>query len=127
MKQIWLKKKKILSPNKKIYWFCYLGPSHCYIKNQKVNILFSSRDKKNISRIGKVIFYPKQNKCSKPKLILDVDNSNQNENKGVSYPFILKEKKDKLFYVGWSNVTKKKFKNSLSMLQLNNKKKKEKK
>ena len=120
MKQTWVKQKKIIGKNSKISWLDHLGPTFVEKKGENVaTIFFSSRDKFNISKIGKFDYdFIKKKITKSPKLYLSVDKSKSHECLGVSYPFLtILRKRRFLFYVGWSK-NKYHFKNDLCFLDI---------
>ena len=65
-----------------------------------MTILFSSRDKYNISRIGKFDYDLNKKIIKNPNLYLDIDKLNKNENLGVSYPFLINKGKKNIILCG---------------------------
>lgn len=117
MQQNWVKQGLLIKKNPQIKWMSnYIGPCFAISRNNRyIDIYFSSRDKYNISTIGKFSFDTKLEKKSKFRKILTVSNSRSFDKHGVSYPLIYNYRKKKyLFYVGWKKNTKYKFENTLA-------------
>ena len=117
MQQNWIKQGLLIKKNPQIKWMSnHIGPSFAISRNNRyIDIYFSSRDKHNISTIGKFSFDTKLKKSSKCKKILTVSKSRSFDKHGVSYPLIYYYRKKKyLFYVGWKKNTKYKFENNLA-------------
>ena len=64
MQQKWQKKGLLIQTSPKIEWMSsHLGPSYAILRNKRyIDIYFSSRNKKNISSIGKFTFDTKLKK-----------------------------------------------------------------
>lgn len=116
MQQKWQKKGLLIQTSPKIEWMSsHLGPSYAILRNKRyIDIYFSSRNKKNISSIGKFTFDTKLKKKTNCKKIFSVSKSKLSDSHGVSYPTIFKfNNKIYLYYVGWKKNKLYKFENNL--------------
>lgn len=123
--QKWIKLGNIFIPSKNYIESTHIGPSFLkFYKKNKIKIYFTHRNKDNKSEISECIFDVKSKKIinNSFKKILSVGAKGALDENGVSYPFIIKNKKiNYFFYVGWSKKKGVPFNNRLAVVKLKNK------
>jgi len=118
---MWQKKGHIYSPSRLLPWAQSHAqmPTSYLASEEEITILFSSRDNKNISRIGSIIVSANDpslilKHCN--RIILDIGNSGAFDDSGVMPSSIVKvNSKYFLYYIGWNERKKIPYHNSIGL------------